>query len=45
MCFAYGTKKKLRNVVIGLFFLFGGIEYGWYLFTFFVDIVERVSCL
>ncbi|XP_028400277.1 major facilitator superfamily domain-containing protein 8-like [Dendronephthya gigantea] len=28
MCFAYGTKKKLRNVVIGLFFLFGGIEYG-----------------
>ncbi|CAB4016065.1 major facilitator superfamily domain-containing 8-like [Paramuricea clavata] len=28
MYFAYGTKKKLRNVVIGLFFLFGGIEYG-----------------
>ena len=31
MCFAYVTKKKLRNVVIGLFFLFGGVEYGWYI--------------
>jgi hypothetical protein len=34
MYFAYGTKKKLRNVVIGLFFLFGGIEYGWYKMLF-----------
>ena len=33
MCFAYATKKKLRNVVIGLFFLFGGVEYGSYIFA------------
>lgn len=30
MCFSYESKKKIRNIVIGLFFLFGGIEYGEY---------------
>ncbi len=44
MCFAYGTKKKLRNVVIGLFFcLEASNTVGIYLHS--SDIVERVSCL
>ncbi|XP_046852886.1 multidrug resistance protein 2-like [Xenia sp. Carnegie-2017] len=28
MLLNFHTKKKLRNVVVGLFFLFGGVEYG-----------------